>query len=274
MLAEHRTMDMPPHPTRIQRPFHWRVLGVLMVASCLGAVALLPYLATLIGPALASSGRPLGPTLALALVQPLVLSALAIFVGLRLGHSVGLGAPLLEDWLYGDPAAARRIRASVGLSIVTGLVVAGVILALEFAVFAPNLASTRPAVTSGPPPWQGLLASLYGAIDEEILLRLGLMSLLTWLGARLTRTFPPRPGVLWTATALAGVLFGIGHLPAAAAVGPLTLLAITRVLLLNGAAGVGYGWLYWRHGLVAAMLAHFSTDLVIHAVAPTLLGAT
>jgi len=270
MIAQHPTLEAPP-PSRIHPAFPWRVFGVLMLAAFLGAVALLPYLATLLGPALASSGRPL----ALALVQPLVVSAIATFIGLRLGLRVGLGAPLLAGWLYADPAAPPRIRAVVVPSIIAGLVVAGVILLLEFTVSAPNLsAAVRAADTPGPPPWQGLLASFYGAIDEEILLRLGLLTLFAWLGGRLTRNLPPSTGIVWTAIVLAAVVFGIGHLPAAAILGPLTALAITRVLVLNSAAGIVYGWLYWRRGLIAAMIAHFCTDLVIHALAPALLGPT
>ena len=39
---------------------------------------------------------------------------------------------------------------------------------------------------------------------------------------------------------------------------------IVRVLLLNGFAGIAFGLLYWRYGLVASMLSHFIADLVIH----------
>jgi membrane protease YdiL (CAAX protease family) len=30
--------------------------------------------------------------------------------------------------------------------------------------------------------------------------------------------------------------------------------------------GVLYGWCYWRRGLLAAMVAHFSADIVLHAL--------
>ncbi len=269
------TLSFPALATqpRAHHLFPWRVFGVLLLAALLGTVTLLPYLATLLGPTLAGRAPPLELTLVLSLIQPLVLSAIAIGVGLRLGDSVGLGAPLLRDWLRGDPNAAQRLRALLLPSVVAGVVVATVLLVLEFGVFVPNLsAAARGAEAPSPPAWQGLLASFYGGIDEEILLRLGVMTLFAWIGARLTRSFPARAGVIWTANLLAAILFGLGHLPAVAALEPLTGLAIARVLVLNGLAGIVYGWLYWRRGLLSAMVAHFATDVVLHGLTPALLA--
>jgi membrane protease YdiL (CAAX protease family) len=45
---------------------------------------------------------------------------------------------------------------------------------------------------------------------------------------------------------------------------------IVRALLLNGIGGIVFGWLYWKRGLLAAMLAHFSADVVLHVVVPLL----
>ena len=52
----------------------------------------------------------------------------------------------------------------------------------------------------------------------------------------------------------------------------LTPLVIARTLVLNGLAGVVFGWLYWRRGLLAAMVAHFTFDLVVLAIVPALRG--
>ena len=101
-------------------------------------------------------------------------------------------------------------------------------------------------------------------------MRLGLMTLLVWVGAQLTRTSAPRPVVVWTAIVITALLFGAGHLPTTAAMLPLTPLVIARALLLNGIGGIVFGWLYWKRGLLAAMLAHFSADVVLHVVTPLL----
>ena len=40
--------------------------------------------------------------------------------------------------------------------------------------------------------------------------------------------------------------------------------------MIEKLAGIVFGWLYWRRGLLAAMLAHFSADIVLPVVAPLL----
>ena len=132
----------------------------------------------------------------------------------------------------------------------------------------------QPAPQAQPSVWQGLLASLYGGVDEEILLRLGVMTFLAWLGAKVARTRPgesPGPLVIWSANILAALLFGVGHLPATAAIAPLSGLVVARAIVLNGLAGVAFGWLYWRRGILAAMASHFCADLVLHVLTPLVL---
>ena len=97
---------------------------------------------------------------------------------------------------------------------------------------------------------------------EELLTRLFLVSVFAWLLSRVLRGTL----VFWLAIVLAAVLFGLGHLPATAALLPLTPAVIVRALILNGIPGVVFGWLFWRGGLEAAMVAHFSADLVLHVV--------
>lgn len=89
-------------------------------------------------------------------------------------------------------------------------------------------------------------------------MRWGVMSLLAWAGWRLGQrgVGRPAPAVLWLAILGAALLFGLGHLPAAAALAPLSLAFVLRTVLLNSVAGIAAGWLFWRHSLEAAMLAH------------------
>jgi membrane protease YdiL (CAAX protease family) len=65
---------------------------------------------------------------------------------------------------------------------------------------------------------------------------------------------------------LAALLLGAAHLPMAAALAPLTTVVIVRTMLLNSIGGLVFGWLYWRQGLLAAMVAHFSADVVLHVI--------
>lgn len=135
-------------------------------------------------------------------------------------------------------------------------------------------ASINLPVSINPPAWQGFLASFYGAFDEEILMRLFVLTLLAWIGSRFSRTKEGRPtlAVLWIANLLAAILFGLGHLPATQAAGfPLNGLVIGLALVLNGLVGIATGWLYWSRGLGSAMLAHFSGDILLHVILPVLI---
>jgi membrane protease YdiL (CAAX protease family) len=60
-------------------------------------------------------------------------------------------------------------------------------------------------------------------------------------------------------------LFAAGHLPAVAAQLDLTPAIVARTLVLNGVAGLLYGWLFWRRHLEAAMVAHACTHLGLAA---------
>ena len=92
------------------------------------------------------------------------------------------------------------------------------------------------------------------------------MTLLVWLGSKLTRRDQPSTALVWAANGAAALIFGLGHLPLAASLAPLTAMMVVRTLIMNGIAGLAFGWVYWRHGLVAAMVAHASTDVVLHVL--------
>jgi ABC-type sulfate transport system permease component len=60
---------------------------------------------------------------------------------------------------------------------------------------------------------------------------------------------------------VAALIFAAGHLPVVVSQLELTLAIAARTLLLNTLAGLLFGWLFWRHNLEAAMVAHASTHL-------------
>jgi membrane protease YdiL (CAAX protease family) len=255
------------------RALSLKVFGVLFLGALIGVVAILPY-------TLALAPLPPGSEAQLPLVflsslssiiQDAVIFGAAIALGLWIGGKVGLGAPMLRDWLSGNPEAPRDFRAGLPLAVALGVVSCILIVVLDLAVFLPLMPAPLVASTGGtlmPPAWMGFLASFYGGIDEELLLRLFFMSLLVWIGCKLTRTATPGSVVAWTANILAALLFGAGHLPATAAVLPLTTVVVVRALVLNGLVGVAAGWLYWRRGILLAIVAHFSADIVLHVLLP------
>lgn len=256
-------------PVSDKAPF-WREFFILLGAGLFGAIAVLPYAITLQGGVPAEV--PILPLfLALQFANNVILLALAIGVGLFCARRVGLGAPILEGWLRGERVGERG-RAILIPSILLGLGAGLIIILLDVAVFASYLPAAFQEV-GRPSPWQGLLASFYGGIDEEILLRLFLVSLLAWLLSRVWKDAEGKPtaGGMWLVIIVASVLFGLGHLPTTAQLASLTPLIVTRAIVLNGVAGLAFGYLYWKRGLESAMLAHFSTDILLHVILVMLL---
>ncbi|MGC1374678.1 MAG: CPBP family intramembrane glutamic endopeptidase [Anaerolineales bacterium] len=258
------------------KPFNWKIFFILLAASVFGVIAILPYSLALEADVLAKATLPMPLPLLLSIqvLENTVLFAVAILIGLFLANRIGLGLPILEAKLAGESVAAR-IKAILLPSISLGVAGSILIIALDKFVFAPGLqaqlgsaANALNLQTAQPAAWKGLLASFYGGINEELLLRLCVFTLLAWLGKFVSHTPEGRPTlvVLWIANILAAILFGLGHLPATATLIALTPLVIVRAIVLNGLAGIVFGYLYWTRGLESAMLSHFSADLVLHVL--------
>jgi membrane protease YdiL (CAAX protease family) len=258
------------------KPFNWKAFFVLWIAAIFAVIAVLPYSLELQSGILQDLELPVPfpVLLALQVIQSALLFGVLIAAGLFLANRIGLGLPILEARLRGEPVAGE-IRAILPLSILTGIAAALLIVGLEIVIFQPLLLrefgeSANELVLSGEQPaaWKGFLASFYGGIVEEILLRLFLMSLLAWLGSFFRKTPDGKPvnGVFWMANILAAIIFGIAHLPATATILPLTPLVVARAVVLNGVAGIAFGYLYWKRGLESAMIAHFSADIVLHVL--------
>ncbi len=144
------------------------------------------------------------------------------------------------------------------------------LVVLEATVFVPWTGQDLFAEERTTPVWMRLAASLYGGITEEVLLRLGLLTVLLWLGTRVLPGQAITAGLFWAANVLAGVVFAAGHLPATAQKVALTPGVVARGLTLNLIAALAFGWLYWQWGLVPAVVAHFSADIVVHVIYPAL----
>ncbi|MBN1954267.1 MAG: CPBP family intramembrane metalloprotease [Anaerolineae bacterium] len=257
-----------------EKRFDWRLALILWAAGVVGVAAVIPYSLTLQGSALEEIGPlpvPLGVVIVAQVSQNAVLVAIAVGLGLLLAGQIGLGAPIIEGLLAREPVGAR-LRQFLPLAVLLGAVGAIAIILLDLYLFVPGLPQVAAENAAHPPAWQGFLASFYGGITEELFLRLLVMSLLAWLIGLLWRGADgkPTPGAFWAANILAAILFGLGHLPATAAIFPLTGWIVLRAVVLNGVVGLACGYLYWQHGLESAMVAHFSADIVLHVLLPLL----
>ncbi len=233
-------------------------LGLLLwTAGMLGAVVLtVRVLPRLLGELVLPA--PMWVISLASLAQSALLVALAVWAGVSLAPAVGLRAPMFEA-----AVTARPLAQALRPQLLPGLLAGALGGAVLFVVghFAPA-ALVKVQARFNPP----LLARvLYGGITEELLLRWGLMTALVWLMWRVLqgRRGDPRMASVWFAIVVSALLFGAGHLPAAAALlGELTPNVAAFVVGANMAFGVLFGYLFWRHGLEAAMIAHATAHVV------------
>lgn len=240
--------------------FDWNLFFIIVLISIPGAVFAarggLDTIERLI--ATGSIDQKLPPKnalLALAGVQSLVLATIAAAIGTALAGRVGLAAPFFQAASAGDPIWPG-IRTQWAPSLVMGLVGALVFLGAYYGYFRPRLDTETVHVTENLRGAIGLWGRIfYGAIVEEILVRWGLMTLFLWILSLIVD--PLSPLVYWIAIFLSGLLFALGHIPGSLAAGAKkTPMFYAATLLLNVWASLIFGWLFWQHGLLAAMLAH------------------
>jgi len=197
-------------------------------------------------------------------------------IGLFLANRIGLGLPFVEGWGKREPVSIKFSKV-VAITWIVGVGLGVLLLILSIVVFEPSMQAMfqeleipSPQVAAKSPVY-GFLASLFAGVTEETLYRLAGLTLVAWLGSLLFYRPDGRPklGIFWLANILTALLFGYGHLQTEAGLGwPLNSLVVTRGLLLNGIAGLVFGWFYWKYGLESAMLAHFFADIIAQVVYP------
>ena len=167
--------------------------------------------------------------------------------GIWLGKKVGL-------WKDERHITKKPLLAALIISLIGGLA-----LILPDLLFFGKYEQALLDVYATKPTVPYLLATVtYGAVIEEVMLRLFMMSLVAFVLHLLFER--KREGVsaavLAAANVVSALLFAVGHLPANDMMFGLTPMIVLRCLLLNGAFGLAFGWLYRRFGLRYAMIAH------------------
>jgi membrane protease YdiL (CAAX protease family) len=258
-------------PSRPSQPpgYPWRIFWGLLIASMLGVAALLLYVFGLFGKIILSRPLPM-PLSVLIVVQFMengLLFAAIISLGILLARKVGIETPVLRRWLYSGQGV---LQGAVGVPVVSGVAVGALILLAFYKIFFPQIPEWPIAVEAMLPIWKRFLACFYGAINEELLARLFFFSLLLWLLRKIAREKSPQAGVaiFWIANVIVALLFAAGHIPSAKLFMPITPIVLAAIFSINGVASLLFGYLCWKRGLEAAMLAHFSTDIMLHVVGP------
>lgn len=251
-------------------------LGMVGVVALAGTVA--PTLRET--PGLETLSYPL--LLVVAAVNSTLLLAVFTALGSYAAPRVGLRSHVY-DWATGRGADWSALRASLPLAAGLGAGLFVVATALD-AAFAPFVDLGQGVLLSDTETLRALAASVplrlfYGGLTEELLLRWGVLAPIALVGWRARgvlgdATGRPTDATMWAAVVLAAVLFGLGHLPALATSVGLSPMLVVRTVLLNAVVGVGFGWLFWRRSLEAAMIAHAGFHVALLAVSVVVVVVT
>lgn len=191
-----------------------------------------------------------------AAVQQSIFAVGLAAAGTALAPRTGLEAPWFAAVSHGEGMGLDEAAAQLPAALLVGGLGAVLFLWLYYRVFRPKMAAEDIARTEELRDSLGLTGRLLmGGVAEEVMFRWGVMSVLAWLAISVAG-MPATPG-MWIAIVFAGLLFGLGHLPGAAAVGvKITRSIVMMAITLNMVVAVACGWLFWHYGLLAAMVSH------------------
>jgi MFS family permease len=254
--------------------YPWRLFWLLALACLVSFGAALPYVYALFRDMVARGPLPMPlPVLIMAqLMQSTIVFGGIVALGLLLAGKAGIEAPVLHGWLYRteSPRPANWLRTP----LLWGMAIGVLTFLLYFLVFLPLIPEWPWQEEAALPLWKRFLVTFYGAVNIELLMRFFLLSLFIWLLKKIARDPSPRAGggIFWPANIMVAAIYAAGHIPAAKSLMPLTPMVLLAVLLPTSLAGLAFGYLTWKRGIEAAMLAHFASDFITRVLGPMILS--
>lgn len=192
--------------------------------------------------------------IAVGAVQTGVYALFFAFFGCILAEKTGLWRPLGFE----KKSLAVTVFASV---------IGGVLLSLDYWTFGSVIDGVQESAAAILTVSGIIGAVLYGGVIEELMMRLFLMSLVSFVLWKLFcrkcdgKNIPT--AVFLVANIVSAFVFAAGHLPTTISTfGMLTPLLLIRCFLLNGGFGLLFGRLYRKYGIGYAMLSHALCHIV------------
>lgn len=203
----------------------------------------------------------------LMLINPTLFLLFFGTIGLLLFDKAEFRLPLFAR-LVGVEQTTSSINKTIIIAAVGGIV-AGILLTGLGAVFYPQLPTAFMDLSEKVQPTL-LNRFLYGGFTEEITMRFGLMTIFVWIARFIfTRN---KAIAYWVGIFIAAFLFALGHLPIAfQTVQNPSVILISYILIGNTLGGIIYGWLYWKQGLGAAIIAHILTHVILLLLEPLII---
>lgn len=188
---------------------------------------------------------------------------LASFFGTLLYKRAGFSLPVFERPKRILQEYKKYLLEPVFIGVLTGFVI------VSLSYFLNPLDDVRFSSTT---LLMKVGASFYGGVVEELLTRFFLVSLFVIILSKFKRVASIDSLKYYIAIILAAILFGVGHLPLAYSLAESTVWLTLVIVFLNSIGGIVFGYLYWKRGLFAAIVAHFMADIMILIIWPWLLS--
>ena len=178
-------------------------------------------------------------------------------LGIWLAKKIGL-------WKEERTLAAKPLMITLAVGVVggTALILSDWFFFGSYSQAILDIYAVKPSI-----PY--VIATLtYGAVIEEVMLRLFLMSLIAFVLYKVFEKNQDRPSViiLIVANFVAAVLFAAGHLPFTHILLGSSPVIILRCFLLNGGLALAFGFLYRKYGFRYAMIAHGGCHMVSNLI--------
>ncbi|MFC3908947.1 type II CAAX prenyl endopeptidase Rce1 family protein [Legionella dresdenensis] len=196
----------------------------------------------------------------IVIVQNLIMVFLMSLAGVALSSRTGLSDPILEGLLQGKPVLdlVQPVVLPVLALTLFGLTL---FFVLYYGVVGRLLDTVSLLALKKLRAVFGLDgAALYNGVVEEILIRWGLMNVIVFFMLLLLRK--KTDFVFWTAIILSGLMYMLTHLPVYIAAGCKNSRRFVYLMLaLNCFQSVLFGWIFWHHGILAAICSHLIFNL-------------
>lgn len=214
---------------------------------------------------LAAMAQEAGISLEVLKVASMVQAAVFVLIAVVVGSLTSSVTGFAFNWVGKSERSNSR---QLTIDLATAVALASALL-LFYNWLVTNVFPLEVSNSYGDSIW---LAVLYGGITEEVLVRWGVMGFAAYLLIKLfkrPKTSHNGDLIIW-ANILAAMVFAVGHFPALMLLGGVAPIHFWLVFSFNTLIGVLFGWLFNKHGLWSAMVAHGAVHLVVFGLAALL----